>query len=112
MFRHLLERVSRNVVLRRELPAGVGNGRIFVSPDASLKFWRHDLNKTDPLLFNWAKEFVRPNDVIWDIGANVGLFAFAAANLAGPGGHVVAIEADIWLVHKAFVRRQQTSRRQ
>jgi FkbM family methyltransferase len=36
---------------------------------------------------------------VWDVGANVGLFTFAAAGLAGPGGHVVSVEADVWLAN-------------
>jgi FkbM family methyltransferase len=32
------------------------------------------------------------------VGANVGLFAFAAANRASQTGQVIAIEADLWLV--------------
>jgi FkbM family methyltransferase len=32
------------------------------------------------------------------VGANVGLFSFAAAGLAGPSGRVLAIEPDPWLV--------------
>jgi len=35
--------------------------------------------------------------VVWDIGANVGLFGFAAAYEAGPSGRVLAVEADEWL---------------
>jgi FkbM family methyltransferase len=34
---------------------------------------------------------------VWDVGANVGLFAFAAAFAAGPSGRVLAVEADDWL---------------
>ncbi len=36
--------------------------------------------------------------MVWDVGANVGLFSFAAASLAGPEGRVVALEPDAWLV--------------
>jgi FkbM family methyltransferase len=45
-----------------------------------------------------ASELVRQGNVVWDIGSNVGLFAFAAAGLAGPSGRVVAVEPDDWLV--------------
>lgn len=34
---------------------------------------------------------------VWDIGANVGVFAFAAAHVAGPAGEVVAVEPDLFL---------------
>jgi FkbM family methyltransferase len=36
----------------------------------------------------------KKNDVVWDIGANVGLFAKSAGYLAGIGGHIYAVEAD------------------
>jgi FkbM family methyltransferase len=107
MIRTIVERLSRKVILKRRLPSRVGGGSVFVSPDASLKFWRRDLNKADSLLFDWATEFVSRGQVVWDIGANVGMFAFAAAHLAGTKGQVFAIEADIWLA--GLLRRTQQS---
>jgi len=96
--RSLLERISRNVVLRRRLPREFGRTKLFISPDALLNLWKRDLRKTDPMLLRVAREHVHPGDIVWDIGANVGIFAFAAAALAGPTGRILAIEADIWLV--------------
>lgn len=101
--RALLERLSRDRVVRRRLPAELGGHRLYVSPDAALKLWRQDLGQADPLLLRLAAELVRPGATVWDIGANVGLFAFAAAHRAGPSGRVVAVEADDWLA--GLVRR-------
>lgn len=96
--RHVVERLSRGVVLKRRLPPQFGGNRIFVSPDAYLRLWRFDLSKVDPLLFSVAQRLVKSGSVVWDIGANVGLFAFAASGLSGRAGEVFAIEPDFWLV--------------
>jgi FkbM family methyltransferase len=68
-----------------------------VSPDASLRYWTTPLEKSDPLLLGLCAELVHPGDRVWDVGANVGLFSFAAAFLAGSAGEVLAIEPDPWL---------------
>jgi FkbM family methyltransferase len=97
LLRRLLERGSRNVMLKRKLPACFGGRAIYVSPDAALRFWKPGLDEADPLLYALARRFVAPGTVAWDAGANVGLFTFAASALAGRKGTVVAIEADAWL---------------
>jgi FkbM family methyltransferase len=94
LIRTVAERVSRKRVLLRHLPTDLNSAPIHVSPDASLSFWNPHL-KSD--LFDLARQFVNPGDTIWDIGANVGLFAIAAAQKAGPNGSVIAIEPDPWL---------------
>jgi FkbM family methyltransferase len=101
--RTLLERLSRGRIVGRCLPEEFGGHRLYVSPDASLKLWRQDLGQADPLLLRLATELVHPGATVWDIGANVGLFAFAAAYRAGPSGRILAIEADDWLA--GLVRR-------
>ncbi|HVR07561.1 MAG TPA: FkbM family methyltransferase [Thermoanaerobaculia bacterium] len=95
--RTALERLSRDRVVRRRLPPELGGHTLLVSPDAAMKLWRRDLRQADPLLFRMARELVAPGATVWDIGANVGLFAAAAAFLAGPAGRVLAVEADDWL---------------
>jgi FkbM family methyltransferase len=97
--RHLAERASRGIVLSRRLPLEFGRIPIYVSPEAGLRFWRWQMAGVDPLLFRMARELVKPGAVVWDVGANVGLFAFSAAALAGPSGSVLAIEPDVWLAH-------------
>jgi len=49
------------------------------------------------MLTRFAASTVKTGHVVWDVGANVGLFTFSAAGLAGPDGTVVAVEADTWL---------------
>lgn len=97
MLRTLLERLSRGRVLRRRLPAEHGGHALYVSPDAAMRLWRRDLGAVDPYLLRMAAGLARPGMTVWDVGANVGLFAFAAAFAAGPGGRVLAVEADGWL---------------
>jgi FkbM family methyltransferase len=94
--RSLAEHLSRNVVLKRRLPRDLGRGTLYVSPGhGGLRFWKPTLRHVDPPLLEMARELVRSGDSIWDIGANVGLFTFSAAHLAGPGGFVLAVEPDV-----------------
>lgn len=96
VFRHILKKLSRGVVLKRRLPRELGGAPLFVSPESALGYWRWNLSKVDAFLLSMARELVRPGMTVWDIGANVGLFSFAASSI---GAHVVAVEADIWLAN-------------
>ena len=98
MLRQLVERGTRKLSFRRALPAELGGAGIYVSPSAGLRYLFHSMNAIDPTLSSFAKEFVRTDHVVWDVGANVGFFSFAAAHLAGANGRVVSIEPDVWLV--------------
>lgn len=98
MLRSLAERLSRGIILKRRLPARFGRAPIFVSPEASLRYWRWNLEKVDPRLFDLIEEFVHPGCTVWDVGANVGVFSFASAARAGHSGKVLAVEPDTWLV--------------
>lgn len=96
MIRRILKTLGRGVVLKRRLPREFASAPLFVSPDAAVAYWRRDIAKVDPFLLSMVRELVRPGMTVWDIGANVGLFSFAAASL---GAQVVAVEADIWLAN-------------
>jgi FkbM family methyltransferase len=95
--RKIAERLSRGITLKRTLPFVYGGARFFGSPGCALKYWHYSTAAIDKPLLESARATVGVGDVVWDIGANAGLFAFAAAGLAGPAGHVYAIEPDVVL---------------
>lgn len=96
--RRLAERLSRGVVLRRRLPGGFQRLPLYVTPEAGLRHWA-GLSGVDRHLLRMARELIKPGAVVWDVGANVGLFAFSSAAMSGPSGLVLAIEPDVWLAH-------------
>jgi FkbM family methyltransferase len=98
MIRTAIEKLTRKMLFRRRLPDDLGRNPIWVSPSAGLRFLFGRIKDADPVLFNLVREFVHKDSVVWDVGANVGLFAFSSAYLSGPSGLVVALEPDTWLV--------------
>src|SRR6516165_8870459 len=104
VFRRILERSMRWLVLRRRLPAAFENAVLYVSPAAGLHYVIRPKANVDPPLLMAARTLVRRNDVIWDIGANVGLFSLAAAVCAGDQSQVIAFEPDAWIAQ--FPRRR------
>ncbi len=95
MLRVMVERLSRGRVFRHRFPQTFGGCRMYVSPECGLHYW---LGVGPENLLKNAAETVAPGQVVWDVGANMGLFSFAAAGLAGPKGRVYAFEPDARLV--------------
>ncbi len=97
--RRFFEFAFRNTTFRRKLPKEFGSAAIYVTPDSALQFLKPSLasqSMSAPLL-TLTRRVIAPGDHIWDIGANVGVLAFAAASKVGTQGSVLAVEADLFL---------------
>jgi len=97
--RSLAERLARNRVLRRRLPAAFGNRPIWVSPDARLRYLKPGSGGFDAELLAVVQRYLHPGDVVIDIGANIGELSLAAAHRVGSGGAILAVEPDPFLGH-------------
>jgi len=65
--------------------------RIHVITEATARL-RVDSVGKEPWTVAWLERSVRPGDVVWDVGANVGVYALLAARLLEGSGTVVAVE--------------------
>ena len=97
--RNLLERLSRNWVFRRRLSADFGHVPFVTSTSGGLRYLIKSASELDPMLLKVVKLYVKPGDVVWDVGANVGLFSTASAFVAGKTGSIYSFEPDVWLVN-------------
>jgi FkbM family methyltransferase len=109
VLRPALEQATHRIVVRRRLPAPFGTARIYVSSEGGLRYLRRGMARVDPALLRLAAETVWRGDTVWDIGANLGLFSFAAAVAAGPSGRVLAVEPDT--VMAGLLRRSAAANR-
>src|SRR6516225_6093965 len=71
----VLERLSASMVTRVEVPQG---NLSFVTPTPLLQARAGSVLSKEPDTIRWIDSF-EPNDVFWDIGANVGVFSLYAA---------------------------------
>lgn len=96
MLKAIIERLSRNRSFKRRLPSRFNYTPLYVSPDSQLKYLKLGENAFDAGLLKIVDWYIDETSIVWDVGANVGVFTFASASVAKKG-YTLAIEADIWL---------------
>jgi FkbM family methyltransferase len=95
LWRRALFRAFSSLYFRRRIKAEGGTFDVIVSPGCALQFLDPRKSLIDPVHRRFIHDWIHTDDIVWDIGANLGLFAFPAALKAR---HVYAFEADIDLV--------------
>ncbi|MEM7316406.1 MAG: FkbM family methyltransferase [Planctomycetota bacterium] len=81
--------------LCKRLPTSFERRRVLVSPRAYRRYWLRSLSNIHDDILSAVLDWVLPGAVVWDVGANCGVFTCAAAVTAGDRGKVFAFEADI-----------------
>lgn len=100
--RRFAERAGRDYRFRTRLPAKFGSRPIWLSPGNHLAVLKPGSSKFETYLLGFAERFVGADSVVWDVGANMGIFAVAAAHRAR---RTVAFEPDsfnVELLHKSM----------
>lgn len=93
--RRLVELLSRNRTFTRRMSPRYGNRPLVVSPDAALRWLKPGMAAFEPRLLAIIDHFITPGMVAWDIGANVGVFAYPTAHISR--AKVVGVEPDPFL---------------
>lgn len=102
-----IERAVRNRSFRKRLPKRFQRRPIWVSGDARLRLLLLGTQGFDSELFDYVDRHVSAGDHVWDLGANVGQFALAAAHKVGASGRVLALEPDPFLQFLLYRTRQE-----
>src|SRR5262249_37370656 len=98
LYRRALFRFFRSIYFRRKCRTSNGIFEVYVSPGSSLGVLDFRKALVDQVHERFIREWVKSDAVVWDIGANLGLFALPAG-LKAIAGRIYAFEPDIELAH-------------
>ena len=84
LLRYILKSITDGMKIKKRLPNGI---YIYVSPGSQLKYLK---NSFDIDLATVADEFITDRSIVWDVGANCGVFSFLCSRAANR----TAIEPD------------------
>jgi FkbM family methyltransferase len=80
--------------IRKQLPH-FSKRPLLVSTHAYRRYWTRSLGYIHSDMSVAIDLYVKPGAIVWDIGANMGVFAFLSALRAGSTGRVYAFEAYV-----------------
>jgi len=82
------------VIFRKRFPKEFGSSSIYVTSDANVRYLMPGFRFAANDLLTIVERYIKPGQCAWDIGSNLGVFAFAAAFKAGQSGQVYSLEAN------------------
>lgn len=91
-----MARLARRVLPRATVSLAhlEGDLRLSVNLRRHVMFWTGGLARFEPSSVNVFREAVRPGDVVFDVGANIGFFSTLFSRWVGAEGHVFAVEPE------------------
>lgn len=93
-FAQVVRNLTKSLSFRKRLPPEFGGGRVIVAPRSDIRLLYPGFSRVATDLFQVVSKYVEKDQCVWDLGANLGIFSFAAAWKVGKGGKVYALEAD------------------
>jgi hypothetical protein len=78
----------------KNMPSTLQRRKLAVSSSSHRRYWVKSLEAIHQDLFAAVDRWIWKDSLIWNIGANLGVFAFAAAVHAGAGGYIHAFAMD------------------
>lgn len=105
LWRRLALRALAATYVRRRIKTADGTCQVYVSGGSSLKVLDPRGLAVDAPHARFIRDWVAPDGVVWDIGCNLGLFAFPAA-LRARAGVVYGFEADVELAARLLQSRR------
>ena len=101
IWRRALFKALGSVYFRRKCRTSDGVFQAFVSSNCSLKVLSPRGLFIDPVHQRFIRDWIEPTSVVWDVGANLGLFALPAA-LRAAKGRVYGFEPDVELAANLY----------
>jgi FkbM family methyltransferase len=98
LYRRALFKAFSSRYFRRKCSTADGTFEAYVSPSSSLGVLDIRKSLVDRVHERFIREWVKSDAVVWDIGANLGLFALPAG-LKAMAGRTYVFEPDVELAH-------------
>jgi FkbM family methyltransferase len=86
--------VTEPFLFRRMLPPDFGGEKVLVTSRSDIRLLAPGLERSAGDLFTVVRKYVSAEDVVWDIGSNLGILSFCSAMRVGVKGRVFSLEAD------------------